>query len=87
MVSWAAPQKPQILPFLIALLLFNTTLVCNHLKPKDEFEKMNEWSIEALAYPISHPGVIKILDTKSINHGSIHVVVEWWIFEEFLDKL
>jgi hypothetical protein len=28
-------------------------------KAKDEFEKKNEWSLEALAYPILHVGVIK----------------------------
>ena len=29
----------------------------------------------------------QILGTPSQDHGSIHVVVEWGIFEEFLDKL
>jgi hypothetical protein len=35
MVSGAALQKAQVLSFLIALLLFSTTLVCNH--PIDNF--------------------------------------------------
>jgi hypothetical protein len=29
----------------------------------------------------------QILGTQSQHHGSIHVVVEWWVFEEFSDKL
>jgi hypothetical protein len=55
-------------------------------KAKDEFEKMNEWSLEALACPISHRRD-QILGTLSQDHGSIHIVVEWGVFEEFLDKL
>jgi hypothetical protein len=29
----------------------------------------------------------QILGTPSKDHGSIHVVVEWRVFDEFLDKL
>jgi hypothetical protein len=45
-------------------------------KAKDEFEKKNEQSLDALACSISHPSMNKILGIQSIDHRSIHVVVE-----------
>jgi hypothetical protein len=55
-------------------------------KAKDEFEQRNERSLEALACPILHASVIKFWALHP-NTKSIHVVVEWWFFAEFLDKL
>jgi hypothetical protein len=53
----------------------NIDFVGKQPKAKDEFEKKNEQSLEALACPISHVGVIKFW---ALNSNTIEAYTLWW---------